>query len=644
MDESDGNIIPSIYYQQSSKIGLIFSRFLFLLCLILANSNSVVAEPIAGSGIEDPDPQLYVIDDWEFLWGRSIAAVEGIPVGVMKGGNGDGWQNLSKDQRLQTSKPNMDLWIRLKLPAVYLTDPTLFIKKIYSVCEVYFDGKLIYTFGTIKKDSVWPHTHAAWHLITIPDNYQSKYLTIRLASDYYDIGIRGNVVLASKADLIEAIIHRDLGRIVIAAIMMVVSFIALVLFSTYRKRGDFFSLSIISFCSGIYVIQHSDIKQLFVNASLTWFYISIVTLHLMLLATLYFTEQIVDKSPYDSIKWFRRFLILYCGISFFLNLAFLSIIPFRYYFYLLLSLRGIYCFSLILLSIVLTLKVAQHDRDALILLIGVIGVSLAGLYDILGVSRVFFWEDSYVHWGLLWLVTSMALILIRRYRLMFELLQTYARQIKIKTREREIMLRDLHDGIGAASTNISLLADVGQHSDSLDSVKKNLAVIADLSRDNLADIRSFIQSLDEEGIDWGSMISELKRYGHSIIEPHGITFRLKNDLSETAGPPGGILCMYLFKIYKEALTNVIKHAKAESVSVDFLIKNRSLSLAICDDGIGFSDNHSNKTDGTGTSKGLSNMNKRVSELGGKMTLKNRGGACIEIDVPLPVMIDKTLQS
>ncbi len=79
---------------------------------------------------------------------------------------------------------------------------------------------------------------------------------------------------------------------------------------------------------------------------------------------------------------------------------------------------------------------------------------------------------------------------------------------------------------------------------------------------------------------------------------------------------------------QEALTNIIKHSRANSVLADLIITGSTLQLTIKDNGIGME-----KTMNGG--RGLSNIRKRALELGGAVSLTSDNGTRMSLEIPLP---------
>jgi len=193
--------------------------------------------------------------------------------------------------------------------------------------------------------------------------------------------------------------------------------------------------------------------------------------------------------------------------------------------------------------------------------------------------------------------------------------------------EKEHMLMELHDGVGGITTNISILSEMAQQSNDLDSVKSTLATISRLSRDGVSEIRSFMRSLDTGELNWRTLAAEIRNQGTSLLEPHNIAFTFETSIDDqNITQPGSLLCVCLFKIFKETITNVIKHAKATSVSAKLRIAKSGLQLSIQDNGVGCGQ-------AGGSGRGLANMRKRAVELGGTMTVSFDSGARVDLEIP-----------
>jgi signal transduction histidine kinase len=196
-------------------------------------------------------------------------------------------------------------------------------------------------------------------------------------------------------------------------------------------------------------------------------------------------------------------------------------------------------------------------------------------------------------------------------------------------RSLQKVLMDIHDGIGGITTNIYLLSELTQKATDPADVRKAVATISGLSREGMGEIRSLMYSLDREDMTWHSLSAEIRSQGMKMVEPHAIAFEMTAEIADVVSKPGSLLCLSLFRIYRETLMNVIKHSRAKKVSVDLRVSRQLLLLAIRDDGVGL-DVPSLSAKG----RGIVFMKARAAEIGGKVTLTSDRGACVTVEVPL----------
>ncbi len=179
-------------------------------------------------------------------------------------------------------------------------------------------------------------------------------------------------------------------------------------------------------------------------------------------------------------------------------------------------------------------------------------------------------------------------------------------------------------------TNIGIVAELARKSPDLESAQNKLATISHLAREGVTEIRNFMRSIDTRGLNWHMLAAEIRSQGNAMLEPHNIDFTLQTAIDDdAAGEPGSLICVNLFKIYKESLTNIVKHAKATSAAVTLAIDRQALRFTVEDNGIGFARANCG-------GRGLANIRRRAAELGGMATLSSGPGTRIDLKIPLPL--------
>jgi glucose-6-phosphate-specific signal transduction histidine kinase len=133
--------------------------------------------------------------------------------------------------------------------------------------------------------------------------------------------------------------------------------------------------------------------------------------------------------------------------------------------------------------------------------------------------------------------------------------------------------------------------------------------------------------LDDRNLTWDGLLSDFTYQGYMVIEPHGMTFDLTSEVDGACAQPGSLLCLNLFMIYKEALTNIVKHARACAVKVCVRVSRENLTLSVADDGVGFVRERAG-------GRGFANIKSRAEDLGGSATITSDRGTCVRVEIPI----------
>ncbi len=130
------------------------------------------------------------------------------------------------------------------------------------------------------------------------------------------------------------------------------------------------------------------------------------------------------------------------------------------------------------------------------------------------------------------------------------------------------------------------------------------------------------QLLDElglkAGIEWLVRQTEQRSQLACALDADGLG-ELPPDVSTIA-----------FRIVQEALTNVVRHARAKHVEVRLAVRGDDLAIAVSDDGIG------PPMDGRPSGFGLIGIRERVATRAGTMELRARAGGGTVLAVSLPL--------
>ena len=222
-------------------------------------------------------------------------------------------------------------------------------------------------------------------------------------------------------------------------------------------------------------------------------------------------------------------------------------------------------------------------------------------------------------------------------------LQVLERQRAVE-RERARIARDLHDDLGASLTQIALLselanADLAQPELARTHLNQIFATAGGLAR-QLNEIVWAINPANDTLEQFTSYICKFAQHYLSLV---GIRCRLDFPDFVPNYPLPAPERHNLFLATKEALHNIVKHAQAGQVWLRLKLDADVLTLLVEDDGKGCDAEAVSVTLPGVAGDGLSNMKKRMEQIGGRFTKHNRsgGGTTVRLVLPLPKQASET---
>ena len=200
--------------------------------------------------------------------------------------------------------------------------------------------------------------------------------------------------------------------------------------------------------------------------------------------------------------------------------------------------------------------------------------------------------------------------------------------------ERQRLSRELHDEIGQALTAVSFNLQAYQQSVGNSTVESQLQDSLSIIESTLHQVRDLALDLHPAILDDLGLIAALQWYMGRQAERASLTMELVADPLETSLPAD--LNTTCFRIVQEALTNILRHARAKKVLVELHQHNAELELVIRDDGIGFDVQAARQRAAHGASLGLLGMQERVLLVKGHLQIKSAPGVGTEIRARFPL--------
>ena len=195
--------------------------------------------------------------------------------------------------------------------------------------------------------------------------------------------------------------------------------------------------------------------------------------------------------------------------------------------------------------------------------------------------------------------------------------------------ERRRLARELHDETGQALTSILLkLKSIDDEGDPA-RLAVATAELRELVVATLQDVRALAVELRPKALDDFGLVSAIERLVETFREQTGMEVDLEPRLGTDRLPQE--IETTLYRITQEALTNVVKHARATRVSIVLTRRDGAVSAVIEDDGRGI-----DSGDQTSDGLGLVGMKERVALVGGRLVVESTagGGTTLSIEVPI----------
>jgi len=214
-----------------------------------------------------------------------------------------------------------------------------------------------------------------------------------------------------------------------------------------------------------------------------------------------------------------------------------------------------------------------------------------------------------------------------------EALQILSRQLlEAQENERRHIARELHDEIGQALTAVKINLQAAQRTpDTLAAYLEDSISIVDRT---LQQVRTLSLDLRPALLDDLGLVVALRWYVDRQAQRTGFTAQFVADALKTRPRPD--IETACFRVAQEALTNVVRHARAQQVRVELHQRDTELHLLIRDDGKGFDVRTAQERAAQGASMGLLGMQERVWLVGGQIAIESAPAGGTEIRVRFPL--------
>lgn len=211
--------------------------------------------------------------------------------------------------------------------------------------------------------------------------------------------------------------------------------------------------------------------------------------------------------------------------------------------------------------------------------------------------------------------------------------QLLEKVISTQEEERRRIARELHDSTSQSLTSMLVglrmleanCTEIDQH---------QVSDLRDVAARTLDEVHNLAMQLRPRALDDLGLSAALGRLAFEWQGRNKVPIDLAITLGDARLPEGVETALY--RIIQETLTNVVRHARAQSVSILVERRNGKVIAVIEDDGQGFEINVSQG----GYHLGLLGMRERAELLGGRLTIETGPGQGTSVYVEIPLLVEE----
>jgi signal transduction histidine kinase len=211
--------------------------------------------------------------------------------------------------------------------------------------------------------------------------------------------------------------------------------------------------------------------------------------------------------------------------------------------------------------------------------------------------------------------------------------RTWAGEVlRAQEEERRRIAREIHDNPLQRLIQVARrMETLGSPVDSAEEADRLIAARNELL-DVVARLRNVTRALRPPGLDQLGLVAAVRGLLVDIEDEEGLTAELAVTGELARGAPE--VEVGVFRIVQEAARNVVRHARATRLSVEFAYSKDTVHVVVTDDGRGFDQTGAGPV--AGSHLGMLGMRERASLLGGRLGVRSvpGHGTVVEATIPL----------
>ncbi len=219
-----------------------------------------------------------------------------------------------------------------------------------------------------------------------------------------------------------------------------------------------------------------------------------------------------------------------------------------------------------------------------------------------------------------------ALVLALIITMMYAIFKYRFKQALAIERLRTRISSDLHDDVGSLLSGLAMQTELMEINAS-EADKSKLEKIAGMSRSAISQMRDLVWSIDSRRETTNDLIERVQELAEELLLPREISFQFTHDNVKYPNRKLAAQVKHnIFLIYKEAITNILRHSDADHVVITMSNRANGCTFSV-------EDNGSKKENYKSTGLGLSNMQMRAKAIKADLSFEMENGFTVCLKLP-----------
>jgi two-component system, NarL family, sensor histidine kinase NreB len=209
--------------------------------------------------------------------------------------------------------------------------------------------------------------------------------------------------------------------------------------------------------------------------------------------------------------------------------------------------------------------------------------------------------------------------------------------IRQREEERARIAREIHDGpVQSLSVLLFGLEEINWIDD-LEERKQKIEEIGEAVQAQIREMRGLCNELRPSTLHYFGLEKAIRSHVETVAERFP-EIKINLDLMPDLNSIPADIRLEMYRIFQEALTNCVKHADPNEITIRLMKDDTNILLQIEDDGKGFSLNKQLQVYARQGSLGMIGMQERADIIGASFNVKTEPGAgtCVTLQVRLPL--------